>query len=77
MSRKKSLGLLDTNVSPNSDQKMRTRNDNPDGRNCCLGDVADERVKIKESERIIKYLNLSRQQNMLWNMKVTVITIVV
>ena len=35
------------------------------------------RVKIKESENIDKYLNLAREQKKLWNMRVTVIPIVV
>ena len=38
---------------------------------------ADNRVKIKESEKIEKYLDLARGLKKLWNMKVTVISIVV
>ena len=34
----------------------------------------DHRVKIKESEKRDKYLNLARELKSLWNMKVTVIT---
>ena len=37
---------------------------------------ADHRVKIKESEKEDKYLDLAREQRKLWNMRVTVITIV-
>ena len=37
----------------------------------------DHRIKIKESKRINKYLDLARELKMLWNMKVTVIPVVV
>ena len=37
----------------------------------------DHWVKIKESEKIVKYLDFAREQNKLWNMKVTVIPIIV
>ena len=33
--------------------------------------------KVKEGENLDKYLDLAREQKMLWNMKVTVIPIVV
>ena len=38
---------------------------------------ADHRVKIKESEKINKYIDFAREQKKLWKMKVTVIPIVV
>ena len=39
---------------------------------------ADHRVKVKESEKRDKYLDLIREQKTnLWNMKVTVIPIVI
>ena len=38
---------------------------------------ADHRVKLKESEMRDKYLDISREVNKLWNMKVTVIPIVI
>ena len=37
----------------------------------------DHRVKIKESKKIDKYLDLNREPKILWNMKMTVIPIVV
>ena len=37
----------------------------------------DQWVKIKESKRIDKYLDLTRELKKLWNMKVTVISVVV
>ena len=37
----------------------------------------DHRVKLKESEKNDKYLDLGRELKKLWNMKVTVIRIVI
>ena len=36
---------------------------------------ADHRIKLKESEKKDKYLNLTRELKKLWNMKVTIILI--
>ena len=38
---------------------------------------ADHRVKLKENEKMDKYLDLARELKMLWNMRVKVIPIVV
>ena len=38
---------------------------------------ADHRVKLKESEKKDKYLDLARELKKLWNMKVTIILIVI
>ena len=38
---------------------------------------AGHRVKLKESNKTDKYLDLARELKKLWNMKVTVITIVI
>ena len=38
---------------------------------------ADHRIKLKESENKNKYLNLARELKTLWNMKVTIIPIVI
>ena len=38
---------------------------------------ADHRVKLKESKERDKYLDLARELKKLWNMKVTVITVVI
>ena len=37
---------------------------------------ADHRVKLKENEKMDKYLDLARELKKLWNMKVKVISIV-
>ena len=39
--------------------------------------LADHRIKLKENEKIDKYLDLARELKKLWNMKVTVIPIVI
>ena len=38
---------------------------------------ADHRIKLKESEKKDKYLDLARDFKKLWNMKVTIISIVI
>ena len=38
---------------------------------------ADHRVKLKENEKMDKYLDLARELKKLWNMKVKVVPIVV
>ena len=38
---------------------------------------ADHRIKLKECEKRDKYLDLARELKKLWNMKVTIIPIVV
>ena len=38
---------------------------------------ADHRVKLKESEMKYKYLDLARERKKLWNMKVTLMPIVI
>ena len=39
--------------------------------------LADHRVKMKESKKIDKYLDLARELKRPWNMKVTVVPIIV
>ena len=38
---------------------------------------ADHRIKLKESEKRDKYLDLARELKKLWNMKVTIIPVVI
>ena len=38
---------------------------------------ADHRVKLKENEKKEKYLDLARELKKLWNMKVTIVPIVI
>ena len=49
-------------------------------KNCKIVDfavTADDRIKLKECEKRDKYFDLARELNKLWNMKVTVIPIVI
>ena len=38
---------------------------------------ADHRIKLKECEKQDKYLNLARELKKLWNVKVTIVPIVI
>ena len=42
-----------------------------------FADSADNRIKMKENEKKDKYLDLARELKKLWNMKVTIIQIVI
>ena len=49
-------------------------------RNCKIVDFvvpADHRIKLKECEKKYKYLDLARELKKLWNMKVTIVPIVI
>ena len=55
-------------------------NNNKKKRNCKIVDFAvsaDHRIKLKESEKKDKYLDLARELKKLWNMQVTIIPIVI
>ena len=55
-------------------------NNNNKKRTCRIVDFAipaDHEVKLKESEKRVKYLDLARELKKLWNMKVTVIPSVI
>ena len=39
--------------------------------------LADHRIKLKECYKKDKYLDLAREMKKLWNMKVTIISIVI
>ena len=55
-------------------------NNNKKDKNCCMVDFAipaDDTVKIKESEKEDKYLDLARELRNLRGMRVTVIPIVI
>ena len=75
------MGLIwHTNGSPNLTQKTRPYSNQQKKRTCKILDFAvpaDHRIKLKESEKKDKYLNLVRELKKLWNMKVTIIPIVI
>ena len=77
------MGLLYTNGSPNLGQKTRPYNNQQKKKKkkiCKIVDFAvpvDYRIKLKEYEKRDKYLDLARELKNLWNMKVTIIPIVI
>ena len=76
------MGLWHTNGSPNLSQKTRPySNQQPKKKwTCKIVDFAvpaDNRIKLKESEKKDKYLDLARELKKLWNTKVTIIPIVI
>ena len=59
---------------------MRSRVNEQGKRTSCLVDFAilvDHSVKMKESKKIKKYLDLARELDKMWNMRVVVIPIIV
>ena len=83
------MGLWHTNGSPNLGQKTRPYDNQQQQqqqqkqqkkRICKIVDFAvpaDHRIKLKESEKKDKYLDLAWELKKLWNMKVTIIPIVI
>ena len=73
------MGLWHTNGSPNLGQKTRPYSSQPK-RTYKIVDFAvpaEHRIKLKKSGKKDKYLNLARELKKLWNMKVTIIPIVI
>ena len=76
-------GFWYTNGSPNLDQKTTPYNNQQKKtkqKNRKIVDFAvpaDHRIKLKECEKRDKYLDLARELKKLWNMKVTIILIVI
>ena len=69
--------IFDTNRSLNPSQKTRPITKK---KTCYLMDFAiseDRRVEIKESEKIDKYLDLARELKELYNMKLTMVPVIV
>ena len=61
-------------------KKPKKQNNKKQKRNCRIVDFAvpaDHKVELKKSEKRDKYLGLERELKKLWNMKVTVIPIVI
>ena len=79
------MGLWHTNISPNLAQKTRPYNNQQQKKKkkkkiCKIVDFAvpaDHRIKLKESEKRDKHLDLARELKELWNMKGTIIPIVI
>ena len=74
------MGLWYTNGLPNLGQKTRPYSNQQKKKICKIVDFAvpaDYRIKLKECEKRDKYLDLVRESKKLWNMKVTIIPIVI
>ena len=80
------VGIWYTNGSPNLDLKTRPYNNQQKKKKkekkkiCKIVDFAipaDHRIKLKECEKSDKFLDLARELKKLWNMKVTIIPIVI
>ena len=75
------VGLWYTNGSPNLGPKTRSYNNQQQKKRICkivdFAAPADHRIKLKECEKKDKYLDLARELKKLWNMKVTIIPIVI
>ena len=72
------LGFWDTNGSPNLGQTTRLYNNERKKRTCRIVNFAvpaDHRIKLKENKD--KYLDLAWELEKLWNMKVTIIPIII
>ena len=77
---------FDTHGSPNLGQKTRPYNNQKKKKKkekkriCKIVDFAvpaDHRIKLKECEKKDKYLDFARELKKLWNMKVTIVPIVI
>ena len=69
-----------TNGSPNLSLKTRPYNNQPKTRICKIMDFAvptEYRLKLKESEKQDKYFDLARELKKLWNLKVTIVPIMI
>ena len=74
------MGLWHTHGLPNLGQKTRPYNNQQKKRICKIVDCAvpaDHRIKLKECEKNNKYLDLTREWKKLWNMRVTIVPIVI
>ena len=75
------MRLWHTHGSPNLGQKTRPYyNQQQKKRICKIVDFAvpaDHRIKLKECEKKDKYLDLARELKKLWNMKVSIVPIVI
>ena len=74
------MGFWHKYESLNLGQTTRPYNNQQEKRTCKIVDFAvptDHRIKLKESEKKEKYLDLARESKKLWNMKVIIIPIVI
>ena len=74
------MGLWYTDGSPNLSQMTRPYNNEQQKKRICkivdFAVPADHRIKLKECEKKDKYLDLGWELKKLWNMKETIICLV-
>ena len=72
---------VNNNNNNNNNQKTRPYNNKQKKKKICkivdFAVPADHRIKLKECEKSYKYLDLARELKKLWNMKVTIIPILI
>ena len=76
----KKLWWVNNNNNNNPGQKIRPHNNHKKKRICKIVDFsipADHRINLKEGEKKDKYFDLARELKKLWNMKVTIVPIVI
>ena len=75
------MGLWHTHGSPNLGQKTRSYNNQQKKKKICkivnFAVPADHRIKLKECKNKDKYIDLAKELKKLWNMKVTIVLIVI
>ena len=70
------MGLCDTNRSSNRPKTTSLYNNQQKNRTWKMIDFAvqaGQKIKLKENEKIYKYLDLAREWKREWNMKVTTV----
>ncbi len=70
------MGLKHTNRSPNLGQKTKSTKKRESAKFLTLLS-RQHRINLKESEKKDKYLDLAKELKKLWNMKVTIVPIVI
>ena len=75
------MGLWHSNGSPNFGQKTQPYNNQQKKKKICkivdFAVPADHRIKLKKCEKRDKYFDLARELKKIWNMKLTIIPIVI
>ena len=75
------MGPQYTNGSPNPSQKTRPHNNQQQKKRICkivdFAVSADHRINVNESEKKDTYLDLARELKKLWNMRVTIVQVVI
>ena len=75
------MGFWHTHGSPHLGQKTRPYNNQQKKKRICkivdFAVLADHRIKLRECEKKDKYLDLARELKKLWNMRVSIVPVVI